>query len=276
LALLIVEAGWSTTIQDRGRPGRASLGVPTAGAVDRSSLALANRLVGNGPDAAALETAHGLVVEAVGALIVATSSDGIRHTMRAGDRLVVGRPPDGMWGYLAVRGGIDVAPVLGSRSHDTLAGLGPPALSAGTVLPVGREPASELPADLAPPRDRPQVVRVWPGPQHGWFGGLDQMAGRTWTVGPDVSRVGVRLTTGALVPRTRRRVTGGEETDHGTMSSFALIEGAIQITPSDEAIVMLANHPTTGGYPVIAVVEPDDIPIVAQARPGTNVGFRAP
>ncbi len=273
MALLIVEAGWSTTIQDRGRPGRAALGVPTAGAVDRSSLALANRLVGNGPDAAALETAYGLVVEAAGALIVATSSDGNRHTMRAGDRLTVGGPSDGMWGYLAVRGGIDVAPVLGSRSHDTLAGLGPPAPNAGTVLPVGPEPISELPADLAPPRDRPRVVRLWPGPQREWFGGLEQMTGRTWTVGSDVSRVGVRLSSAASVPRTPSRVDGAD-TDHVTMSSFGLIEGAIQITPSDEAIVMLANHPTTGGYPVIAVVEPDDISVVAQARPGTNVGFR--
>jgi biotin-dependent carboxylase-like uncharacterized protein len=265
-ALRVVEAGWSTTMQDLGRVGYAHLGVPHAGAVDLASHALANRLVGNPRDAATLESAGGLVVEAVGAVVAATSGDGSRHTLRSGDRLRLDPPSGVVWTYLAVRGGYVTDPVLGSRSHDTLSGIGPPAVRQGAVLQVGHDPHTELVADLAPIRPTSSVVRLWPGPRAGWFRrGLETLVERAWTVGNDVSRVGVRLDA-ATFDRT------ADMPHH--MASEGLVVGAIEITPAGEPIVMLANHPTTGGYPVVAVVEPDDIGIVAQAGPGTTIRFR--
>ena len=268
VALRVVEVGWSTTIQDRGRVSFASLGVPGAGAVDRVAHDLANRLVGNAVEAATLETNRGLLIEALQPLILATSADGCRHTLRVGDRLRVDAPADGMWGYLAVRGGIDVEPVLGSRCHDTLSGVGPPPLMAGVGLPVGEDPRTDLPIDLVPHRSIDSVVRIWRGPRADWFiRGVSALTDRAWIVQSDVSRVGIRLSPGSF-----DRVAAVMS---ATMPSEGLVEGAIQITPSGEPIVMLANHPTTGGYPVIGVVDPYDLAIVAQARPGTALSFRS-
>lgn len=274
-ALRIVELGWGTTVQDRGRRGHAALGVPRSGAVDARSHELANRLVGNEPGAAALETNRGLVVEATTATIVSVSSDGARYTLSAGERVRVDARPGEMWAYLAVRGGVVVEPVLGSLSHDTLAGIGPPPLAAGDLLLAGRDPLSEMPADLAPPIDAAGRPRVWPGPQVDWFASLDPLLGVTWTVTADISRVGVRLAARAVTDEEEATVVAdGPFGPTRSMPSEGLVEGAIQVTPSGQPIVMLANHPTTGGYPVIAVVEPDDIGIVAQTPPGSTIRFR--
>jgi biotin-dependent carboxylase-like uncharacterized protein len=266
-ALRIVEIGFATTIQDRGRSGLAHLGVPTAGAVDRHVHDQMNRLVGNPSEAATIETMGAFVVEALRPVVVATSTDGHRHTLAAGARFRVDAPADSVWAYLAVRGGIDVAPVLGSRSQDTLGGVGPPALTVGTLLAIGSDPGTSLDADHAPPRaptnDR---IRLWEGPQHDWFvGGLDSLTARPWSVTSELSRVGVRLDRGEFRQRTRA---------HTTMPSIGLTPGAVQITPAGEPIVMSANHPTTGGYPVIAVVDPDDLGRLVQVRPGATVAFR--
>jgi biotin-dependent carboxylase-like uncharacterized protein len=267
LALRIVQLGFATTLQDRGRVGLAHLGVPTAGAVDRRAHELMNRLVGNHPDAATIETLGGLVVEALRPLVVARSTDASRHTLATGDRFRIDAPADAVWGYLAVRGGVDVEPVLGSRSHDTLGHVGPPALAAGADLTVGADPGTELIADHAPRRSpHDDIIRIWEGPQHDWFvGGAHNLVGRPWRVTNEISRVGVRLDA-APFRRSTRALT--------QMPSIGLVEGAIQITPAGEPIVMLANHPTTGGYPVIAVVEPDDLAVVVQTRPGSSVRFR--
>lgn len=264
-ALTVVDAGWATTIQDHGRPGLAHLGVPTGGAVDRVTHDLVNRLVGNDPAAATIETLGGLVVEASVPLVVARSTDASRHTLAARSRLRVDPAPGELWGYVAVRGGITVDAVLGSRSHDTLSGIGPPAIGAGSSLPAGPDPGGELVAEHAPHRVGAGALRVWPGPQVDWFvGGLDALAASRWAVTADVSRVGVRL---SARPFARTRSPDG-------LASAALVPGAVQVTPSGEPIVMLANHPTTGGYPVIAVVDPEDLPRLAQSRPGTAITFR--
>ena len=262
----VVTAGWGTTIQDHGRPRYVDLGVPRSGAVDRRAHGLANRLVGNPESAAALETLGELTIEADDHVDVAISTTGTRQTLRPGDRLTV-PPADGRpWTYLAVRGGIVVEPVLGSRSHDTLSGLGPPPIVEGTVLPVGGDPGTEMATDLAVHATVGTAVRLWEGPRLDWFdGAFDLLVGRTWRVVGDVNRVGVRLDAGPFAPRPRRS---------GSMSSEGLLEGAIQVTPSGEPIVMLANHPTTGGYPVVAVVDPDDQHLVANARPGAELRFR--
>jgi biotin-dependent carboxylase-like uncharacterized protein len=265
-ALRVVDQGFGTTIQDLGRHGWAHLGVPMAGPVDRRSQHLVNRLVGNREDAAAFETRAGLLLEAQRSLIVASSQLGVRQILQLGERLQVDRLPDGMWSYVAVRGGIEVEPVLGSRSHDTLSGIGPPPVESGTVYDIGDDPHSEFVTDHAPRRRADAVVRIWEGPQARWFTlGLDALTRATWTVSADVSRVGVRLKVGEF----QRSADDVEQ-----MPSQALVEGAIQITPAGAPIVMLANHPTTGGYPVIAVVEPGDVDIVAQAPPGSTLRFR--
>lgn len=286
-SLRIVEVGWGTTVQDRGRPGLADVGVPRAGPVDRHSHDLVNRLVGNAVDAATIETNRGLVVEAVEPAVVASSADGALRTLRATERLQVDAAPGEMWAYLAVRGGVEVAPVLGSRSHDTLSGVGPAAVAVGDLLAIGPDPGTDMPTDLAPHDLRRRVVRIWEGPQHEWFGSIDVMIGDEWLVTAEASRVGVRLerrrssSAGSSPPGSSRPVVDAGIVLDATrsrqvraMPSEGLVEGAIQITPSGQPIVMLANHPTTGGYPVIAVVDPDDIPVVAQAPPGSAIRFR--
>lgn len=266
-ALRIVQVGFATTVQDHGRVGLAHLGVPTGGAVDRRTHDLMNRLVGNPPGAATIETMGALIVEALRPVVVASSTDASRQTLGAGTRLRVDAPPGSVWAYLAVRGGIAVDNVFGSRSQDTLGGVGPLALAVGSALPVGSDPGTDLVADHAPPRVPAEVrVRIWDGPQHDWFiGGTQCLVRHDWTITNEISRVGVRLEGGEFAPSTRSQ---------DQMPSIGLTAGAVQITPSGGAIVMLANHPTTGGYPVIAVVEPDDLPDLAQCRPGASVRFR--
>ncbi len=265
--LRIVQVGFATTIQDHGREGLAHLGVPTAGAVDRRAHDLMNRLVGNLPDSATIETMGALILEVLRPVVVARSTDASRHTLVAGDQFRLDAPAGGVWAYLAVRGGIDVPPVLGSRSTDTLGGVGPATLHSDDVLSVGADPGSELIADHAPAREPADLrVRIWDGPQHDWFvGGRQALVTRPWRVTNELSRVGVRLETGEFARSTR---------SHPQMSSIGLVPGAIQITPAGEPIVMLANHPTTGGYPVIAVVDPDDLAHLVQQPPGSTISFR--
>jgi len=264
-SLRVVAAGWGTTVQDQGRPGLAHLGVPPAGAVDRAAHDRSNRLVGNPPGAATIETRGGLVIEALRPVVAATSADGQRHTLQSGDTVRID-PADGqMWAYLALRGGVEIEPVLGSRSTDTLSGLGPAPIADGAVVRVGDDPGTDLVAEQAPVRPPEPTVRLWAGPRTAWFrGGRDALVSRRWLVSSDVSRVGVRLSAGDF----ERDPSAPEE-----MASEGLVVGAVQITPAGEPIVMLADHPTTGGYPVIGVVDPVDLPIVAQAAPGTTIRF---
>ena len=271
-ALRIVQLGFATTLQDDGRRGFGHLGVPHAGPVDRHAAALVNRLVGNPVDGfepagpTTIETLGGLVVEAVRPVVVARSSDASRHTLATGEQLRVDAPDGRVWAYLAIRGGVVVEPVLGSCSQDTLSGIGPPPLAAGDPVLAGADPGTELVADLAAVRHRDAVIRLWDGPQHDWFtGGCHRLVARAWTVSQEVSRVGARLLAGDF-PRAGR--------SDASMGSIGLVEGAVQITPAGEPIVMLANHPTTGGYPVIAVVDPDDLAALAQTPPGGTIRFR--
>jgi biotin-dependent carboxylase-like uncharacterized protein len=273
--------GLLTTVQDLGRPGLAHLGVPTAGAADRRAFGLANRLVGNRPGAAALEiTLAGpeLELEAGGWIAltggrVAADLDGravpmdVAVPVEAGQVLRVGSVTSGLRTYLAVRGGIDVAPVLGSRSTDTLAPVGPPRLEEGTRLPVGDEADAEPFRQVAPtpPVDPEPVLRTVRGPRDDVFTdrALRALIGTAWTVTSDSDRTGVRLDGPEL--ERRRRVE---------LASEGMVEGSLQVPPDGHPILFLANHPTTGGYPVIAVVVGRDLPLAAQARPGTRLRFR--
>jgi biotin-dependent carboxylase-like uncharacterized protein len=259
----IVEAGLSTTVQDRGRPGLASIGVSPSGAVDPALAARCNRLVGNAEDAAVLESAGGLRLRAIDAAVAASDVEPAARVLRAGEELVV---PVGVrqWHYVALRGGIAVDPVLGSCSTDTLGGIGPAAVCTGDRLVLGPEPAAPPSGEIAPVRDLVASARVTPGPRHDWFASnaWATLVGADWTVTLG-SRVGVRLA-GPLIARARV----------GELASEGLVRGAIQVPPDGQPVMMLADHPTTGGYPVIAVVDPTDVAALAQTLPGGRVRFR--
>jgi biotin-dependent carboxylase-like uncharacterized protein len=279
--LRVRKPGLLTTVQDLGRPGLAHLGVPTAGAADRRAFGLANRLVGNPPGAAALElTLAGpeLELESGGWLAltggrVAADLDGrpvpmdVAVRTEPGQVLRVGSVTSGLRAYLAVRGGIDVPEVLGSRSTDTLARVGPPRLEEGTRLPVGDRVDGDPFRQVAPTRpvDPEPVLRTVRGPRAELFtdAALRTLIGTAWTVTSDSDRTGVRLD-GPVLER-RRKVE---------LASEGMVEGSLQVPPDGHPILFLANHPTTGGYPVVAVVVGRDLPPAAQARPGTRLRFR--
>jgi biotin-dependent carboxylase-like uncharacterized protein len=277
-SLVIEDASGLVTVQDRGRPGLAHLGVPRAGWLDAPAAALANRLLGNGAEAALLEVTMGsLDLRATGPLWLALT--GARCPMTVDGRAVahaeavwvprdgvvrIGPPGAGVRGYLAVSGGIDVDPVLGSRSTDTLAWVGPPRVVAGSELPVG--PSSGAPAAYDAPRPpRPGPLHVDPGPRVDWFGddALRRLCGTTYTVTQASNRIGLRLD-GPPLERTR----------DDELPSEGMVLGAVQVPPDGRPVVFLADHPTTGGYPVLAVVRADDLWRCAQLRPGDLIGFR--
>lgn len=265
--LRVNNAGVATSLQDRGRPGYAHLAVPSSGAVDRRSADLVNRLVGNPPDAAVLETAGGLVLEAVApAAVVADSATGAVRALTAGQTIAVNPAEGEVWAYLAIRGGFAVEQVLGSRSWDTLSKLGPEPPQSGTTLAAGTDPATPVATDQAPhrPSEHPTVVRISEGPRTDWFttAALDQLMSSLWTVAA-TSRVGIRLGGPAL-----QRVNLDE------LPSEGLVVGAIQVPPDGQPVVMLADHPTTGGYPVLAVVAEGDVGRLAQRPPGSTVRFQ--
>jgi biotin-dependent carboxylase-like uncharacterized protein len=277
----VLEPGPLTTVQDLGRPGFASLGVSPSGAADRGALRLANRLVGNPESAAGLEITLGgfvarFTVPATLALAGATGPVelGGRQAFvngplraRAGDRLVVGPPVRGLRTYLAVRGGIGVPPVLGSRSTDVLAGLGPDPLARGTLLPIGAPAGEPAAVDQAPVASVPEdiVLRVLPGPRDDWFtvASRGTFGSVTYTVSPQSNRIGLRFDGPAL-----------ERENDAELPTEGMVRGAVQVPPDGRPVLFLADHPVTGGYPVIGVVEPGDLDLAAQARPGQRVSFR--
>jgi biotin-dependent carboxylase-like uncharacterized protein len=279
--LRVLVTGPLATVQDGGRPGWAAIGVPRSGAADRAAHDLANRLVGNRPEAATVETtAGGLRLRAERTVLVAVTGAPVPVTVAgraapcnapvtvpAGAELVLGAPAIGLRTYVAVRGGIDVPPVLGSRSTDRLSGLGPEPLAAGDLLAVGDLAGEEPVVDVAPvppPAQRP-VLRVLPGPRRDWLAAdaWSRLVEDRWTVSADSDRVGLRLTGPRLV-RARE----------DELPSEGLVPGAVQVPPDGAPVLFLADHPVTGGYPVLAVVVTADLPAAAQLRPGDEVRFR--
>lgn len=267
----VIDPGLLTTIQDRGRPGFAHLGVPHSGALDQQALALGNRLVGNPADAAALEiTLTGCTLRARDALVVAVTGAfaevavdgraqpwGSRIVVPDGATLSVGPARYGARSMIAVAGGVTADRVLGSRSRDTLSGIGPRPLVLDEHVPVGLARPSpdgvvEAPFDM--PR---RHIGLLPGP-HASTCDPAQLA-QMWRVGGDSNRVGLRLE-GPVMDRS-----------DGEIRSFPMIGGAVQLPPSGQPIILLADHATTGGYPVVAVVAPEDLDACAQWRPGDEI-----
>lgn len=252
----VLSPGARTTIQDQGRFGYRHIGVGPAGAFDTLAARAATLAVGNGPDAALLEiTMLGPTLRFEVEATIAITGTGIDNCapqqVRAGDTLTLGRVEHGVRSYLAVRGGIEVPPVLGSRSTHVASGIGPPVLAASTRLQVGQDTMSEPRRVRMPPMS--PVVRVL---------GLDAAIGDgfTATVDPSSDRIGVRLVADLALE-------GGE------IDPEPMLPGMIQLPPSGQPIVLGPDAPTTGGYRVIGIVARADLGIVAQARPGQALRF---
>lgn len=276
-SVTVLTSGPLCTVQDEGRPGLAATGVARSGACDRASSRLANRLVGNPPDAAVLEvTFGGLRLRADTDVVVVTTgarcADAPAHNsplqLRAGDELVLAAPVSGLRTYLALRGGVDVPRVLGSRSTDLLSGLGPAQVRDGDVLPLGAAYGPMPGVDVAPvadPADGEVTVGVIPGPRWDWFSRDAHAAllGAGYRMTSDSNRIGLRLEGPAL-----------QRSGSGELPSEGIVRGAIQVPPSGQPVLFLADHPVTGGYPIIAYVDDDDVDRCAQLRPGQGLSFR--
>lgn len=253
--LEVVESTGLVTIQDLGRPGHAHLGVPPSGALDPAALKLANRLVGNPEDAAGIEILGRLKVRSDRHRTLAVTGPADVAQVK---ELAINAT---QLRYLAVAGGIAVAPVLGSRSTDTLSGLGPQPLKAGDRLPVGRAGQPSI-VDWAPDEAEPEILElgITFGPRDDLFDDAAALLRWAYHVGVK-DRIGARLE-GPSLSRTDLR------------DSEPVVTGAIQVPPDGRPLVFLNDHPTTGGYPVIGVVDGVYVPRLAAARPGTPVRFR--
>ena len=287
MSVTILRTGPLTVLKDAGRPGRAGQGVAPSGAVDRAAYARANALVGNPPGLAVLEcTLGGLRIRFdAPAVIALTGTDavltvdgvrtGIDEVVRvdAGAEVGVTVPRAGLRSCLAVRGGFDVPPVLGSRSTDQL-GIGPAKPAAGDVLPIGPPgtvPPIGPPAEAGPSAGPPaeagagEPLDVDLGPRDDWFTAeaVRTFLSAEYTVTPASNSVGLRLD-GPPLARART-----EE-----LPSEGVVRGSVQVPPDGRPIVFQADHPVTGGYPVAAVVVAADVDRAAQARPGQAVLIR--
>lgn len=309
MGIVVVNPGPLTLVEDLGRPGWASLGLSPSGALDRQSLRLANLLVANPAEAAGLEILlGGLRLRFVTASTVAVAgAEGIvtlngaeiplNQAIRVAPGAVVdfGAPLFGLRYYLAVQGGIDAPKLLGSSSTDMLSGEGPAPLTSGVQLGIGHVSAGNglvsgaasvpghgsgpgagagigtlnnahgLPAiRRAPDPGRAITARVDRGPRADWFDDHSwrRLVSQEWTLSPDSNRIGARL---VGRPLTQTRL---EE-----LPSEGMVLGALQVPPSGLPTVFLADHPVTGGYPVIAVVRRTDLDLLGQARPGQRIRF---
>jgi KipI family sensor histidine kinase inhibitor len=281
-AVRVVQPGLMTTVQDGGRWGRQHEGVPVSGAMDAVSLREANRAVGNLPTAAAVEVTLGgveLKIEHAGTLAVAGADlsatlDGRAVPLGAGVAHAAGgvvrfdARRRGARAYVAFGGGIDVAPCLGSRATDLTSGLGGVdgrRLRAGDRLPVGRSDAvasGDITGRTVPVGGA--RVRVLPGPHGEWFpaSALERLCGTRYEVTSESNRMGYRLRGAEPLPRDARE-----------MISDATCPGGLQVPPSGQPILLMADRQVTGGYPIIATVITADLPAVGQLAPGDWIEF---
>lgn len=278
----ILRPGALATVQDLGRPGWAHVGVTRSGAADRRSHRLANRLVANSEACATIEVTLGgfaarfcgtAVEIAVTGADVNPSVDGIPfginsiRRVNAGQIITFDLPRVGLRSYLAVRGGFHIAPVLDSRSYDTMSQLGPRPLLSGDVLSIGASPATQPSLELAPIAaitTDPVELSVVPGPRNNWFVDPTALTRTTWTVSDHSDRIGVRLTGEPLIAQWPGRQLPSEGASRGT----------IQVPPNGQPVILGPDHPVTGGYPVIGVVVAADCDKIAQVRPGHTIRLR--
>jgi biotin-dependent carboxylase-like uncharacterized protein len=280
----VLEPGLLATIQDAsGRPGLGRFGIPPGGAMDRPAARLANRLVGNDGDEAVLElTLHGPTVEwMTGAHIglagadLGAATDGRHlapgHSYRLGPGAVLSfeAARTGARSYLAVEGGFDAEPILGSRSTDVRSGFGGldgRALRAGDILRFARSQDGPLRSAVGPSPDIDERLAFIAMPDaSAWFDAAVVRAFCTtkWRVAADSDRNGIRLTGGGRLP-----------SQMASIPSLGVPVGAIQVPPSGEPIVRMVDGPVTGGYPVLGVVPRLDHARLAQAAPGATLRFQ--
>lgn len=291
----VLRTGSQTLIQDLGRPGLAAIGVSRSGAVDVGAYALGARLLGHDftadrtvqgrrdPGPAALEVllgglefrVHGEITVALTGAVVPATVDGravgAHAPIRLRDRQVLrlGVAERGLRCYVSFRGGLDVEPVLGSRSRDTLAELGP-VLTPGAFVAVGEPGGQAHPAvDHAPVPSLPtEVVEldVLPGPRTDWLADLDALTRTPWEVSDRSNRVGLRL--------AGQPVARAPEFEKAELPSEGVVRGTIQVPAGGEPVIFLADHPVTGGYPSVGVLTQAACDRAAQARPGQRVRLR--
>ena len=283
----VLRAGGVATVQDEGWSTGRALGLPRSGAQDLEALALANALVGNAPGAAGVEIAAGGLevgfdrvtrVALAGAPARAEvgggpAGGGMTIAMRPGETLRIEAPTGGRFAYLAVAGGIDVPPVLGSRSTYLPTGIGGfkgRRLAPGDLVPLsaaapglGPDPGFRWPRAVRSPDPRP--LRIMMGPQADRFAPslLARLERERYTVSSRSDRMGTRLEGPPLIPDVP-----------AALPSEGSCLGAVQVPDNGQPIVILADGPTVGGYPKVAVVASVDFARVAQAAPGATVGFR--
>lgn len=298
--LSVEQPGMQLLIQDLGRPGYSDLGVSRAGVADEAAARQANRLVGNPEDAAVLEALQGgAALRATGTLVMAatgaelplsvTAEDGSTRNLQmrtpfvltAGDLLQLGQADRGLRTVLAIRGGITGQSELGSLSSDTMSGLGPAALSPGNTITAGnaagRNPVGEPePSTLASPDETGALtLRFTYGPREDWFEAAEQqrLATQAWKVTQQANRIGIRLEPAVTAeegdqPRPLQRARNEE------LPSEGVARGSLQMPPQGNPVLFLNDHPVTGGYPVIGVIIPQDLPAAAQLRPGETLRLR--
>lgn len=282
--LKVLETGPQATFQDLGRNGYSGLGVGPSGAFDLGATRRANRMLGNDDNAPVIEILFGgfqLRAERPARLVfTGTDADVFvdKRRMRTHTvidvsegqtvRLDVGT---GLRAYLAVAGGFDVPVVLGSAATDTLSGIGPGPIHAGDCLstgasrknsPVGPPHAKHVPAPFVP--HQREVLDVVVGPRQDWFEDLSELFNQEFEITAESDRVGVNL----KATRPLRRAAKGE------LASEGALRGALQVPPSGHPVAFGADHPITGGYPVIGVLTSESVDKLAQLSPGTVVTFR--
>lgn len=279
MSLLVERPGARSLIQDAGRPGFAAQGVSPSGAFDRGALRQANVLLGNAVDAAAIEVLLGglaltstaehtlAVTGAVGPLTVngRPVTHGRALRLGPGQQLELGDFVSGLRAYVAVAGGFRAESELNSLSTDTLSGLGPPVVAAGTEFAVGTAGSvPDLPDVPALTASGTVSLDVVLGPRDDWFtdAAIATLLSTGWSVTSDSNRVGVRLEGGTL-----------ERSRTDELASEPCVCGSIQVAADGQPIVFGPDHPVTGGYPVIAVVTAAHTDRLAQARPGDVVRF---
>ncbi len=275
----ILKPGWFTSVQDLGRTGQRNSGVPLSGAMDPVALRIANLLVGNPETSAALEVTlggaelsfpDGAVVSVCGA-----EYSGVPawrpFALAPGEVLQLGECTRGYRGYVAVRGGLAVPLVLGSRStylRGAWGGWEGRKLEAGDRLPIGSARALTTPVpalsaswSLLPSYSSEPILRVIEGAQASWYG--TSLGAATYKVLPQSDRMGLRLSGAKLTAK------GGKE-----LLSSGVAPGTVQVPPDGQPIVLGADAQTIGGYPRAAQVVAVDLPVVGQLRPGDTLKFR--
>jgi antagonist of KipI len=290
MTLEIIEVNGLATLQDSGRAGWRKFGVPTSGAMDAFAFRAANLLAGNDPNGAAVEIGLGdIAFRALHDCVISVAGVGFglsiyiwdfplwsSYYVRGGWTIRLAKLDSGMWAYLAISGGVLSKPVLGSSStylRGPFGGLDGRQLQAGDMLRSGTPSRSlndlaarTLPTDARPLYGDNPILDVIMGPQEKYFTeeSAAKFISQEYVVSPTSDRMGYRLEGGKLTHRNKTELI-----------SEGMTMGAIQVPSNGQPIVMMADSPTTGGYPKIGTVASADLPLLAQCVPGkSKIRFR--